>query len=1373
MRILLLTLFLGSFLVSYGQVTFTANDQVAPYQGVFRQGINFDYYPPYSDLNLADIAAGNSALGLTGIGATTSRPALFESFVEAWGYDSRVYTFQHMKNLGMTDMTCIVGYPSEAHRDHTVYCSDGITESALFANLYTPIWDNGANGTPYNDDNYYAAYLYKTVMLYKDHVKFWEIWNEPGFDLTWNTGWRPPGDAEGNWWDQNPDPCDYVLHAPIEHFVRTLRISYEIIKTVDPDAYVTLAGVGFESFLDAVLRNTDNPLDGTVTDDYPLMGGAYFDVMGFHTYPDIDGTLGHFDSSINDWVRYRHSDAAANGMKLRKDSYQALLDQYGYNGTTFPKKEWIVTENNTPRVAFSPITMASDESQVNYMLKTVVTAMREDIRQIHPYQLSDRKTIAQANDEYDLMGMYLNITGSQPYDNLVKTNEGIAYKTSSDALFKTTYDPIRTAEMNIPDSLDGGAFLDPVNNRYVYVLWAKTTIDLDETASGVYSFPNTLGYTDLIMREWNHSETGVDSTVLSTNIPLTGRPQFFFDGPDVDFGELTLTCPDTLDVEIPSGDSNIVVTWTEAFASTTCPSNDTTMVTQTVGLPSGSTFTVGTHTIGYEATDSCGNFHLCSFPIIVTWADTSFITMQCPDDIIVSAPAGEDRAIVTWNDATATTSCISNDLNIKQVGGQYSGATFVIGGHTIGYQATDLCGNISSCSFLVTVQNAAGSCPNSILAFSKMGEVNGHGYYLSHNTMNWQQANTLATTSGGYLASINSQEENDYIQTNIDEMTFIGLNDMDTEGDLVWANGDALGYTNYNTICTWCGENDDDHDYAEIVPWDGSWIFEGVWTQRKFVLEMNCDASSQITLNCPNNIDITTTTGEAIASWDLPVATTSCTTSSDITMTQLSGLPSGSFFSLGTHTVTYQAQDACNNTVSCNFDVTILAGTATCDPIDGFTLLGTYNGHGYYLSDNDERWEVAKVLAENNGGYLATMNDATENEFVRSAMGQTMAFIGFNDAATEGDLQWANQDPSTIDLSYDNDDDNDYAVMNFWAGTWGMVNYQVRKQFILERECGMVTPQGCGIKPGFEKLGEFNGSGYYLSNQQNTWIQAKTLSEDNGGYLATMNTQEENDFVQSVLDNELAYIGFNDATVEGELAWANNDAVTLDLSYNNDADNDYAIMNFWAGTWQMVLPSVAKKYIMEVGCQFSNYSAKNQFIMTLSQNEFIANINWAIKDNEDIDYFVIERSVDGHDFEPIGHIKGDLVHRLMSTYSFVDSEPMDGFNFYRIEAITLAGKKSFTNMEVAKFSKRQQITLYPNPADNYFELDLLPFKGNAVDVMITNQFGQLIKQVHIDEVVSKPARIELDRFINGFYQVHIQAANNQSATVKLIVAKGY
>ena len=97
-----------------------------------------------------------------------------------------------------------------------------------------------------------------------------------------------------------------------------------MIKSVDPDAYVTVAGTGFPSFLDAILRNTDNPEDGSVTAEYPLGGGAYFDVMGFHSYPAIDGSLREWNNDIPGFEYYRHSDAAAEGIVKRQAKFQSV-----------------------------------------------------------------------------------------------------------------------------------------------------------------------------------------------------------------------------------------------------------------------------------------------------------------------------------------------------------------------------------------------------------------------------------------------------------------------------------------------------------------------------------------------------------------------------------------------------------------------------------------------------------------------------------------------------------------------------------------------------------------------------------------------------------------------------------------------------------------------------------------------------------------------------------------------------------------------------------------------------------------------------------------------------------------------------------------
>jgi len=194
------------------QVTYTANDQVAEYVENFRVGINPGYNgTQWTDENLAVLAAGSPALDVPGVGMKNFRVSLPEAFLDQWGYDIRVSAFEYYASLGMDKHTIFLQEPTNEHRSQESYCED--SQSHLWENMYLPIWDDGANGTPVNDENYAALYIYRTVSEYKDFVKFWEIMNEPDFDYSGN-GWKESGE-EGNWWENVPDPCDYKLQAPV------------------------------------------------------------------------------------------------------------------------------------------------------------------------------------------------------------------------------------------------------------------------------------------------------------------------------------------------------------------------------------------------------------------------------------------------------------------------------------------------------------------------------------------------------------------------------------------------------------------------------------------------------------------------------------------------------------------------------------------------------------------------------------------------------------------------------------------------------------------------------------------------------------------------------------------------------------------------------------------------------------------------------------------------------------------------------------------------------------------------------------------------------------------------------------------------------
>jgi len=483
------------------------------------------YGSTWNNITLSNIAAGNPLLNVAGVGSKSFRIPLPEEFVDFWGYDVSIAQYNHYATLGMRDHTLFVGSPSAAHRDNSYYggCSQ---PSSLWANMFTPIWDGGANGTPVNDNNYYALYIYKLAIRYKSYNKFWEILNEPDYDFSGNS-WKLPGQP-GNWWDNNPSPCDLVnMRAPIFHYVRLLRISYEVIKSVDSTAYVTVGGIGYTSFLDAILRNTDNPVDGSVTAEYPLKGGAYFDVLSFHNYPMYN--LRYWDNGVNNFVYTRHSDAAANEFINAKNQMANVLNTYGYNNTVYPAKHFICTENNIPRKEFGDY-IGSDQAQTNYIIKALVGCQQNSIRQYYIFAMGEPKTYAEATQGYEMMGLYQKLDGVGPVLGGIYgqqyTNEGIAFKTTSDLLLNYQYDNAKTATLSLPATIGGAAFRDAIGN-YVFVLWAKTTVDKSESAAATYSFPAAANVAPLLnKREWNYSVTNTTTSLPSTNIALTGTPVF-------------------------------------------------------------------------------------------------------------------------------------------------------------------------------------------------------------------------------------------------------------------------------------------------------------------------------------------------------------------------------------------------------------------------------------------------------------------------------------------------------------------------------------------------------------------------------------------------------------------------------------------------------------------------------------------------------------------------------------------------------------------------------------------------------------------------------------------------------------------------------
>jgi hypothetical protein len=120
-----------------------------------------------------------------------------------------------------------------------------------------------------------------------------------------------------------------------------------------------------------------------------------------------------------------------------------------------------------------------------------------------------------------------------------------------------------------------------------------------------------------------------------------------------------------------------------------------------------------------------------------------------------------------------------------------------------------------------------------ITGFDYLGAYGSHHYYKSQSTFTWTNAKAQAALSGGYLASVTTPGENEFIYNQIKipsvpalnpyitGTVWIGLTDAVTEGNWVWDNGEPVCYLNWEP-----GEPnnfDNTEDHVQMLPWDGFW----------------------------------------------------------------------------------------------------------------------------------------------------------------------------------------------------------------------------------------------------------------------------------------------------------------------------------------------------------------------------------------------------------------------------------------------------------------------------------------------------------------------------------------------------------------------
>lgn len=122
---------------------------------------------------------------------------------------------------------------------------------------------------------------------------------------------------------------------------------------------------------------------------------------------------------------------------------------------------------------------------------------------------------------------------------------------------------------------------------------------------------------------------------------------------------------------------------------------------------------------------------------------------------------------------------------------------------------------------------------------------------------------------------------------------------------------------------------------------------------------------------------------------------------------------------------------------------------------------------------------------------------------------------------------------------------------------------------------------------------------------------------------------------------------------------------------------------------------------------------------------------WTVNDSDEVSGFYVHRSINRLDWEVLGYVDQTATDPEADMYSFLDTAPHTGYNYYRVEQIESSGNKHFSQilqLTGTGWANNQELRVFPNPVNADREVTLL-FEGDTssdITIYIYDLSGRLM-----------------------------------------------
>lgn len=251
--------------------------------------------------------------------------------------------------------------------------------------------------------------------------------------------------------------------------------------------------------------------------------------------------------------------------------------------------------------------------------------------------------------------------------------------------------------------------------------------------------------------------------------------------------------------------------------------------------------------------------------------------------------------------------------------------------------------------------------------------------------------------------------------------------------------------------------------------------------------------------------------------------------------------------------------------------------------------------------------------------------------------------------------------------------------------------------------------------------------GVFIANDYNSTYDATYYYGNNPAYLASAPTIDENDITLFIREDNAQTI------------WANSGAPV------NLANQTLTTNNVFRQEYILGLDNLEALPVELISFQAS-----------LTQNKDVI-LDWSTATEINNDFFTLERSRDGVQFEEIGEVEGAGSSNQKIDYQFIDKSPYYGVSYYRLKQTDYDGTYSYSDIRSVNLVSGQGVQLFPNPVSYGGEIELSSTNSEDLNGTYTI-FNTAGKTIQTGQTTNNKIKIDL---ASGLYFIELRNENLQ------------